>query len=213
MKIQFRTCGILFIVVFFGTLPIQSNKIYATDQQWPVDVQILYSDDSWCSGTTIVDNRSVAWDVITITFVTLGIANLDTAKHSLNQIILTMDGVNERRKNLTSNLDLPLILSPQRYWSHSFSWSQCQSAKIGLEVDGEWFEFAPHQLLSDAGIYVDSTYWPPHWSEVSYYTESQITPVSFLGIFSSVGVVTIIFGFRWRRKRIFHLRGKGEDSS
>ncbi|MFX0090526.1 MAG: hypothetical protein ACFFBD_02090 [Candidatus Hodarchaeota archaeon] len=210
MKIQFGSMGILSIVVLFGTLLIPSNVVCATNQQCPIDVQILYSDASWCSGITLVENSTVlAWDVITITFVTLGVANLDTAKHSLNQIILTIDEVNEggslsflKSEQLTSNVDLPLILYPQRYWLHNFSCSQCQSlTKISLEVDGEWFEFAPPQLLSDAGIYVDDTHWPPHWSKVSYYTESQITPVSVLGIFSSVGLV-IIFVFRWRRREI-----------
>jgi hypothetical protein len=209
MKIQFKTSGILSIVVFFGVLLIQSYMIYATNQQCPIDVQILYSDDSWCSGTTEIGNDTLTWDSITITFVTLGIANLDTTIHSLNQLILTINEVNEggslsflKSENLTSNLDLPLIISPQRYWMYNLSCFTCQSlAKISLKVDGEWFEFAPHQLLIDAGIYMGNNYWPPHWSEVLYYTENKITPVSILGISSSVGLATLILVFQRRRKR------------
>ena len=126
---------------------------------------------------TIVDNSTVAWDIITITFVTLGVANLDTTKHSLNQLFLTTNKLSEdyglKSENLTSEADFPLILSPLRYWVYDLSCSPCQSLTFSLEVDGEWFKFAPNQLLSDAGF--GNTYWPPHWSEVLYYTVSNFT--------------------------------------
>lgn len=210
MKIKIRTGEILPIAAFLGILLIQNNIIYAINQQCPLDVQILYSDDFWCSGTSEIGNDTLAWDSITIIFVTLGIANLDTTVHSLNQLILTINEVNEggslsflKSENLTSNMGLPLIISPLRYWMYNLSCFTCQSlAKISLEVDGEWFEFVPHQLLIDAGIYIQDTYWPPHWSKVSYFTEDQTTPVNFLEMFSSVGFITVIFIFRRRKKRV-----------
>lgn len=206
MKIQFQTSGILFIVVFFCAFLIQNNIVHATNQQCPLDVQILYSDDSWCSGTTEIGNDTLVWDLTSITFVTLGVANLNSAKHLLNRLILTTEELSgnfsKNSENHTLSADLPLILSPLRYWKYDLSCPPCQSLGISLEVDGEWFEFTPNQLLSDAGIYVDSTYWPPHWSKVSHYTESNITPVIFPGLFSCVGLVTIILLFHRHKKRV-----------
>ncbi|MFX1284488.1 MAG: hypothetical protein ACFFB5_12585 [Promethearchaeota archaeon] len=210
MKLQFTTSGILSIF-FLGTLLIQSNMIYATNQQCPFDVQILDSKTSWCSGKFSRDNiTTTCWDVITLTHITLGVANLDTTIHSLNQLILTIEEIGERgvpsflkSENLTLNMDLSLILSPQKYWSYNFSCSECQSlVKISLEADGEWFEFDPDQILIDAGIYLGTTYWPPHWSNVSYYTEKQTIAVSFLEILFSVGIFNIIILiFRRRREK------------
>ncbi|MFX0206587.1 MAG: hypothetical protein ACFFDT_11430 [Candidatus Hodarchaeota archaeon] len=220
MKITRITIGILTTIIFFGVFLLQHNfNTCATDKQCPVDIQILYSEEGWCSGQDIEisnDYTSIfEWDIITISSVRLGIANLDTVDHSLNQILLTIEEIIDDDElsisisdNLTSIVDFPLILSPQRYWSYDFNYGyqsygrQCQSiTKFSLEVDGEWYEFMSYQLLRDAGIYVDSTYWPPHWSGVVYYTNSQSTPVSFSGISPSIGLILIIYLFHRHRKK------------
>ncbi|MHA1978071.1 MAG: hypothetical protein ACW98F_04110 [Candidatus Hodarchaeales archaeon] len=204
---QYLAFIIMGMMLICGIIVIPSASITTTLQYCPVDVQILYFDDSWCSGTQQVDNSTLTWDTITITFITLGVGNLDTTSHSLDQVSLTKERVNEggglssfKLENFTAAIGIPLLLSPHRYWQYNFSCSSCQSlSKIHLEVDGEWYTFSLAQLLSESGVVWHTTYWPPHWSKVLYYTVNRLTPVDFLGILSGIGIGTMIFMVARRR--------------
>ncbi|UCE12945.1 MAG: hypothetical protein JSV04_12225 [Candidatus Heimdallarchaeota archaeon] len=154
------------------------TKTYSSIQQSPCDVQVLAFDASWCSGSYPVDNLTLAWDIYTITSVTLGIANLDTNDHTINQLNVSINQANAKADlmflksvNLTAVAGLPLVLSPGYYWQFNLSCDKCQSLdKIRLEIDGEWFTFLPHEMIKNG-----TSVWPDHWTNVHHYSKTTST--------------------------------------
>ena len=135
----------------------------------------------------------------------MGVANLETDNHTLNQLIQTTEkgyeNYSQESKNLTGNAKLPITITPNKYWEYNLSCNPCDTMIISLKVDEEWFEFTPHQLLNGTGVIIGETHWPQQWSKVSHYTESKITPVHFSVIITSMGLVTIITTTQRSRKR------------
>lgn len=130
-------------------------------QECPVDVQLLASTSSWCGGTNPFENGTLYWDITTITFMTVGIANLDNNAHTLNRLNVTIhqyvsdpsgstgSGIKRlKSESLTAEAGLPLVLYPGYYWQYNLnSEEQCQMlAKISIEVDRDWFEFYPYEM-------------------------------------------------------------------
>lgn len=201
---------ILLLTVLPTNLPCRSNVIFVTDEECPLDVQILNSDTYWCSGSGESEYGPYLWDMITIIYAKVGLANLNATKHSLNQLILTIDRVGTtgglaflKSENLTSERNLPLILFPHSYCVHNFSCLPYQSInKIDIEVDGEWFEFTLNELFGKADTYMGATYWPEHWSKVVHWTEYQPPQVNWVGIIICGGLVLIIWIIQRRKRRI-----------